>query len=146
MAAARHVGRPLDTGMNIPESRATLQAQQDQLISGDRFVQMFPTGTRELALPRGMKRIETRRGIFLYNPTKIKAEVIRLASDRGHENKLLGLGSVSKADVMHRVSRGERSVAVVERNASGTEVRAAVGTPSHGPKANRRNGQEKESG
>jgi hypothetical protein len=119
-----------DTGMNVPETDATLKAQQEQLICNNRAVQMFPKGTKELPLPRGMKRLETPRGIYHYNPEKIRPETIIAASAKGHEHSLLGLGSVPKAHVMHRLRSGERPVSITERDKHGTEVRAAIGTSS----------------
>src|ERR1700722_17557969 len=119
-----------DTGMNVPESDATLKAQQHQLVTSNRAVQMFPKGTRELPLPRGMKRLEIPRGVFHYNPEKISPETIIAASAKGHEHSLLGLGSVPKAHVMHRLRGGERPIAITERDKHGTEVRSAIGTPA----------------
>lgn len=117
-----------DTGQNVPESRATLKAQQNQLIAGERAAQMFPKGTREMPLPPGMERVETERGIFHFDPKKTTAKKITEASAAGRENELLGLGSFSKADIEQR--QGERNVTIVERTPDGTEVRAAVGTES----------------
>jgi hypothetical protein len=122
------IARRGDTGMNLPESEATLKAQQEQLVTNSRAVQMFPKGTRELPLPRGMKRLATPRGIFHYNPDRITREAIIAASAKGHEHSLLGLGSVPKAHVMHRIQHGEHPVAIVERDKHGTEIRAALGT------------------
>ncbi len=113
----------------MPESPATLKAQQRQLVRGDRNVQMFPRGTAELPLPRSMKRIATPNGhAFHYDPREINpAEIKRLAS-RGRENELLGLGPVSKGEAVVRGMHGEIPVAVVERQRDGTEVRGAAGT------------------
>ncbi len=107
-----------DTGMNIPESGATLKAQQEQLVTNNRAVQMFPKGTRELPLPRGMKRLVTPRGVFHYNPEKISPETIIAASAKGHEHSLPGLGSVPKA----HVTQIDETF-----GAAGTEARAIEG-------------------
>ena len=113
----------------IPESPATLKAQQDQLISGHVSAQMFPEGTPELPLPRGFNRIETQSGVFHFNPQKINPDSIRQAASSGHENLILGLGPVTKDEAIHRVTQfGETPLAVVERQPNGTEVRTAVGT------------------
>ena len=120
--------RNTDTGQNVPENRSTLKAQQNQLMAGERAVQMFPKGTREMPLPPRMARVETERGIFHYNPEQTDAETIRKASADGRENELLGLGSIPKAEIARREAAGEKPVAIVERNAEGTEVRAAAGT------------------
>lgn len=120
--------RNTDTGQNVPENRSTLKAQQNQLMAGERAVQMFPKGTREMPLPPRMARVETPRGIFHYNPEQTDAETIRQASADGRENELLGLGSIPKAEIARREAAGEKPVAIVERNAEGTEVRAAAGT------------------
>src|ERR1700730_16039001 len=50
-------GGPVDTGMNIPETPESLQAQQDQLLRGLRAAQMFPNGTPELN-PNGASRVQ----------------------------------------------------------------------------------------
>jgi hypothetical protein len=112
----------------VPETHATLVAQQKQLIAGHRKAQMFPHGTRELSLPHGMQRTETENGVFHHNPHQVSADHVRLLSAHGHEHELLGLGPVSKAEAMARVHRGEIPIAVVERQPDGTEVRAAGGT------------------
>src|SRR5690606_10019239 len=70
----------------------------------------------------------TPRGIFHFDPAKIDADTIREASAAGRENELLGLGSIPKAEIMRREAAGEKPVAIVERTADGTEVRAAAGT------------------
>ena len=123
-----------DGPQTVPETPETLQAQQQQLVAGDRRAQMFPTGTPELDVPPGMERAETNSGVFHYNPQKISADQIRHAAAQGLENEVLDLGSVSKAEVLQRLQRGETPVAVVERDANGTEVRAALGTNVTAPK------------
>lgn len=120
--------RKLDTGQNVPEARATLAAQQEQLVRGLRPAQMFPVGTEELPLPKGMQRMETERGVFHFDPRRVTADEILTASRRGRENDVLALGSWSKADVDQRVARGEERVAVTERTPDGTEVKTAVST------------------
>lgn len=117
-----------DTGMNLPESRATLLAQQQQLLTGERAVQMFPAGTAELPLVDGMGRVETPRGVFHYDPEQITAAEIWRASRKGRENELLDLGRFSKDEIMQRIGDGETPLSVVERDPRGTEVRAAAGT------------------
>ena len=112
----------------VPETRATLLAQQHQLINGQRAVQMFPRGTRQLPLPHGMSRVATAAGVFHFDPKKISAAAIKHASAAGRENEILGLGPVSKAETLHRIARGETPAAVVERRPNGVEVRAAAGT------------------
>ena len=112
----------------IPEASHTLHAQQKQLVSGDRHVQMFPHGTKELPLPHGMKRVQSHSGTFHYNPQHVTASDIHNHSKSGHEHALLGLGPFSKHEIMHRLARGEHALAIVERNEHGHEVRAALGT------------------
>lgn len=120
----------IDTGKNIPESKATLMLQQQQLVQLRRLAQMFPIGTDELALPVGFKRVKTTRGVFHYNPMLVsKDEVIRLSED-GRENLLLGLGPYSKKDVD---LLNEPYVVVTERTPEGVEVKAALGTPTTAP-------------
>jgi hypothetical protein len=112
----------------IPESHATLLAQQYQLLRGHRRVQMFPPGTRELPLPHGMARTSADGAVFHYDPKRISAAAIHQAAVNGHEHELLDLGPVSKHEIMHRIRSGEIPVAIVERHPDGTEVRAAAGT------------------
>ena len=134
MSTGGAVGRAQGGGVapeqpeTVPEPHETLVAQQHQLIDGHRRVQMFPRGTRELALPHGISRIVVDGEVFHYDPNRISAEQIRHASANGRENELLDLGQFSKHDIMHRLHNGEMPVAVVERRPDGTEVRAAAGT------------------
>jgi len=122
-----------DTGQNVPETDATLRAQQEQLVKGERAVQMFPKGTRELPLPKGMQRVDTPRGVFHYDPKQVDAGQIRTLSDQGRENELLGLGPFSKDDVAKRMEAGEKPATVVERDQDGNEVRSAAGTEQTAP-------------
>jgi uncharacterized protein (TIGR02594 family) len=124
------MGMP-DTGMNVPESSDSLRAQQRQLIEGRRPAQMFPRGTPELPLPPGMDRIETERGVFHFDPLQLTSNDILRASAMGRENEILGLGPMSKDDVVG-VARetGESPVAITERDRSGNEIRSSLATPS----------------
>lgn len=91
---------------------------------------MFPLNSRELDVPQGCERVETRRGVFHFNPgITSKDEICRLSAAR-RENELLGLGPFNKADVLERIEAGESLVVVTERTSDGIEVRAAAGTPS----------------
>jgi hypothetical protein len=112
----------------LPESRGTLVAQQRQLVDGNRKAQMFPRGTEELPVPRGMKRVATEKGAFHYNPRQISEQRVRRLSARGRENELLNLGPVTKTEAVQRAIRGEFPLSVVERQGDGTEVRTALGT------------------
>ena len=125
-----------DTGQNIPEAPATLAAQARAVAEGRQRAMMVPKGTAEPALPRGFARVETRRGVFHYDPAQIDADEIEAASTAGRENEVLGLGPASKADVLARAREtGEPVAAVVERQPDGVEVKAAVATPSTAPAA-----------
>lgn len=117
-----------DTWQNIPESVATLLHQQNEMLSGERTVQMFPNGTRELPLLTGCARYVNARGIFHYWPHKVTEEVIELLSSQGKENLLLRLGPYSKAEIAKRLENGENLVFITEYSPMGTEVRSAVGT------------------
>ena len=97
-----------DTGRNLPERDETLREQQRALIEGRQRAQMFPVGTSELPLPRGLARVTTRRGVFHYDPRSVSAEEIERASAGGRENEVLGLGPASKADVAELASRSLR--------------------------------------
>jgi hypothetical protein len=114
--------------ITLPETPETLKLQQRQLLSGHRRVQMFPRGTPELPLPRGMSRINHPNGTFHYDPRRIDGRDIHRLSTEGRENDMLDLGPYSKDDVLKRLRGGEVPVAVVERHPDGTEVRAAIGT------------------
>lgn len=125
-AASRRMKGALDTGKNVKETAATLAAQQKQLVDGRRPAQMFPLGTDELVLPKGMERVETSRGVFHFNPAMINGDVVSSLSEAGRENELLGLGDYSKADIDQRVKAGEKQIALTERQPDGTEVKTAV--------------------
>lgn len=113
----------------IPESRDTLRAQQKHLVSGHRRAQLFPRGTSELDLPRGMSKTQTHLGSVHYNPDKISGDHVRHLVANNKANELLDLGPVTKEEALHRVNHmGEHPVAVVERQPDGTEVRAASGS------------------
>ena len=122
-----------DTGMNIPETPASLQAQQEQLLRGLRIAQMYPKGTEEPAPPEGIQRVETPRGAFHYNPSQVSPAAIKRISEAGRENEVLGLGPFNKDDIIRRIQAGEQPLAVVERARDGTEVKAAVGTDRTAP-------------
>lgn len=119
-----------DTGINIPETLATLQLQQHQLVAGRRLAQMFPLKTKELKLPSGFERLVTDRGVFHFNSEKVSEKEVRQLSENKRENVLLGLGPYNKMDVMGRHLKGEPLIAVTERTPDGIEVKAAVGTHS----------------
>lgn len=113
----------------VPESPATLKAQQEQILAGDRAVQMFPAGHPELPVPEGLGRIEAANGdVFHYDPNRINPFDILTHSNEGRENELLGLGPVTKTEALQRAAAGEQPVAVTERTPDGVEVRGAAGT------------------
>lgn len=125
------VSEPVDTGSNVPESLESLLAQQKQLIEGRRPAQMYPLGTRELPLPSGMERVQLPRGVYHYNPKLISPERIASASMSGRENDILGLGPLSKNDVLAQArATGESPVVVTERDPFGAELKASLATPS----------------
>ena len=123
----------LDTGMNVPETPQTQSAQQQSVAEGRRPAAMFPKGSQEPPLPPGMQRVETPRGVFHYDPAQTTPIRIKQLSRMGRENEILGLGPVSKDDAAARMAAGEPPLAVTERQPNGTEVKAAVGTPSTAP-------------
>lgn len=125
--------RALDTGKNVPESKQTLIAQQEQLLAGRRPAQMFPVGTEELPLPDGLKRVETPRGVFHFNPQIVTEDDILTASKAGRENDVLAMGPVSKADTDARAGAGEPRVAVTERTPEGAEVKTVSATAGTAP-------------
>jgi hypothetical protein len=131
--AGAEVADKLDTGRNVPERQQDLLAQQKQLTEGRRVAQMFPLGTKELALPEGFARVETPRGVFHFDPDQITADEILSASKQGRENLILGLGPYGKQEVEKRAAAGEPVAVVTERGPQGEELRAAVATPSTEP-------------
>ena len=126
---------PVDTGTNLQQPSADLLAEQEELISGQRAVQMFPTNTAPLDLPEGMKKTKTRRGIFHYNPNatlpdgrKVTEGLIQQLSAKGRENELLGLGDRSKQEVA-AAAPSEGGVTVVsEMTPEGARARSAATT------------------
>jgi len=119
-----------DTGLCIPESRRTLELQQEQLKAGKRDVQMFPSGTRELPLPDRLSRFQNERGVFHFHADRISADEIARLSAQGRENVFLMLGPYSKPEIIGRFQNGERLFYVTEYAPDGVEVRSAVGTDS----------------
>lgn len=128
MAMIARGGVVAPRSQTMPESPRTLKLQQRQLQAGHRRVQMFPHGTPELPMPRGMMRTKNVNGTFHYNPSRIDENEIHRLSTAGRENEMLDLGPYSKDDIAKRMRGGEVPVAVVERHPDGTEARAAVGT------------------
>lgn len=119
----------MDTGQNIPEFIETLIHQQNELLSGERFVQMFPTGTLELPRLAGMSRYSNSRGVFHYWPHKISEDLIEYHSARGCENLILRLGPYSKKEIAERLKNpDEYLVFITEYSPAGVEVRSAAGT------------------
>jgi hypothetical protein len=110
----------------VPETERTLALQQIALMEGRRPAMMFPVGTPELPLPKGMQRIATDRGVFHFNPEEIDPVSIVAASDKGEENLILGYGQYAKAHVLQAIRDGHKPCAVVERDPGGTEVLAVV--------------------
>lgn len=120
----------LDTGQNIPEFVETLLHQQNELLTGERYVQMFPTGTRELPKLIGTARYTNDRGIFHYWPHKITEDLIEYHSSHGSENLILRLGPYSKLDIAKRLAHNpdEVLVFITEYSPIGIEIRCACGT------------------
>lgn len=117
-----------DVGRNAPEDTATLLHQQNELMNGDRFVQMFPTGTGEIPMLVGTERYVNERGIFHYWPHKITEETIERLSSEGKENLMLRLGPYSKVNIAKRLENGEKLVFITEYSPMGAEIRSAAGT------------------
>lgn len=126
-------GQPADTGLNAPETPATLQAQQGQIGTGNRKAVMYPKGTTPGAQKPGTSRINTPRGVVDYDPTQLTAKQVIGAIAQGKENEILGLGPFSKPEIMQRMAAGEKPVAVTERTPQGVEVKAALGTEQTAP-------------
>jgi hypothetical protein len=119
-----------DTGRCLPESRRTLELQQEQLKAGRRDVQMFPIGTRELPLPDRLSRFQNERGVFHFHADRISADEIARLSAQGRENIFLMLGPYSKPEIIDRFQKGERLFYVTEHTPDGVEFRSAAGAES----------------
>lgn len=127
----------VDTGLNIPESLKTLQAQQAQLLAGKRHVQMFPAGLNELPLPEGFDRHQNQRGVFHFLRSAISPREIDRLGFVGRENEILNLGPYNKADIAQHMQRSEKLVAIAEFDPDGVEVRTAAATASTLPEQTR---------
>lgn len=126
---------PVDTGTNLQQPAADLLAEQEELISGQRAVQMFPTNTTPLKLPKGMKKSKTSRGVFHYNPdamlpngSKVTEGLIQRLSAMGKENELLGLGDRTKQDVADNASKEGGVTTVNEVTPAGDTVKSVAST------------------
>ena len=125
---------PMDTGMNVPEKPASLEAQIRQIGQGGRKAVMYPKGTPvPVMLPQGLRKVTNARGTFVFDPKLTSVKEINALSKQGRENELLGLGPVSKPEAMARIAGGEQAVTVTERTPAGIEVKAAVGTDQTAP-------------
>lgn len=128
-AASTPPSRGGDTGQNLPERPADLKAQREQLMQRRRVAMLYPVGTPEGQLPKGMKRVTTDAGVFHYNPEKIDETTVKYVSAKGQENLILGLGPFSKEDILKRAAQtGEQLVSVTETTQDGATPRAAIGT------------------
>lgn len=124
----------------VPERPETIEIQIEQLKAGKRAVVMLPAGRamkdslrRAELTPEGFKRVKTGKGDFVYDPAKITEATIRQKVKEGRENEILELGPFNKEDVSASAATGAPEVGVVERTATGTEVRAAAGTTETAP-------------
>lgn len=125
----------LDTN-TVPETDATIAAQQQALVEGKRRAVFYPEGTKPAAKPVGgnIKRIKVEgTGIFDYDTAQVTPQQIREASKAGLLNSLLDMGPVNKEQVAESAAAGDTPVAVVERTPEGTEVKAAAGTDATAP-------------
>ena len=134
-AAMQGRGAPVDTGTNLQQPNADLLAEQKELIGGQRAVQMFPTNTTPLPLPKGMKKSKTSRGIFHYKPNatlpdgrKVTDGLIQQLSAAGRENELLGLGDRTKQEVDAAAPAEGGVTTVSEVTPEGARVRSVAST------------------
>lgn len=114
--------------LTVPESRATLSYQREQLIAGNRKAMLYHRSQEPLPLPDGMAEHDTPVGLFHYNPAECPVLFIDSMVRAGLLNLVLNLGPHSKGQIAARLARGEPDIAVVEMAPDGMEVRAAWGT------------------
>jgi hypothetical protein len=133
-AAVQRQAAPVDTGTNLQEPSADLLAQQQRLVRGETSVQMFPTNTQPLPLPKGMKEVTTPRGVFHYNPKAkiggkaVNKGLIERLSAAGRENELLGLGDRTKQEVAAKAPTEGGVTTVSETTPEGARVRSVAAT------------------
>lgn len=123
-----------DAGKTMPESARVLHLQRQALLAGKRKAMLFPKGGgKESVVPPGMERMDTPDGVIHYNPAMVSEREIAQAVKNKRLNEVLGLGPYSKGDVVKRVAKGEKPVAVVARDPHGVEAAAALGTAGTAP-------------
>jgi hypothetical protein len=145
-AAARTAATEGDTIPTVPESRATIDQQLQDLVNRDNerdFVyipqeSLAETGPTPLPLGRnpGIRRTVLPDGGVMYwdqRNTGMSVTQVRDAYDAGQLNSLLGLGPFTKSDAMQSVEAGAQPVAVVERTPDGVPVKAVTGTTELAP-------------
>jgi hypothetical protein len=128
-------GPPERQGPTLPESEKTLRAQRQELIAGERPLVFYPEGTvPPTKQPEGMMRYRVAgNGIYDYNPKLLKGKELSQRIRDNTVQELMGLGPFNKDQVAASFARGNPEVAVVERNKSGTETRAAASTTELAP-------------
>jgi len=126
-----------DDTNTVPETKATLNEQYQQLLDGNRRAMLFPKepGKKgrvippdEMPIPDGMKKVELRDGTWYYNPEHVSYGDLKKAVAESRQNEILGLGDFSKKDLAPKVAAGETPVGVQEVTPQGNEVRTAAAT------------------
>lgn len=126
---------PTSATPTVPESPDTIALQMGQLASGLRRVVMVPRGTQAPKRPKGNDSVTDAHGnLYLFDPKRIRAIDILKAAESDQLSSILGaadggLGAPDKKDL------GPEPVAVVARDAKGTEVQAAAVDPEDVHKA-----------
>jgi len=127
MSSWRRRRRNLSAALQtVPEKPETIGIQVKQLADGGRKTIMLPNGTASPAsIPAGVESLQTPAGTFLYDPEQIEPKEIHQAVAENRLPEILGpadggLGAPDKSQI-----QGE-PIAVVARDANGTEVQATV--------------------
>jgi hypothetical protein len=106
----------------VPEPKATISAQLEDLKAGVRAVVEIPKGTTVPKKPKGAKYTQVGGvGVFYHSP-EVSSEQIRTAVKEGRINELLNMGPTSKAQAVEDIAAGAAPAAVVVRKPDGIPV------------------------
>ena len=111
----------------VPENPATLAAQTDQLVAGQRKVVMYPKGTpAPTSFPQNSAVTSDRFGnTYVFRPDLITRAAIKKAAENNTLNEILGDAEMGMG-VPDKSAIPPDSPTVVARDAQGNEVHAAL--------------------